>query len=647
MSYNIKDFSIDEKIKLLAGQDCWHTEDFGGRVYKVKVSDGPVGLRMPVQDENGEWHDKPSVAYPSCQVLSQTWEPDLAFKMGGCIADDCIQNGVDVLLAPGLNIKRDPLCGRNFEYISEDPYLAGVFGREYVKGVQSRHVGATVKHYCANNQEECRFWVSSEVDERTLNEIYLEPFKIALTAKPWAVMCAYNLVNGVRMSEHEKLYNKLRLDFGHGDNLIMSDWNAVQNRVQSLKAGLDLEMPYSKKGYDELKEAFKKGEITKEQIDLCCQRVLDFISLCEEESKKRESKTTLKERLKVSERVVERGIVLLKNDGTLPLKRDANISITGEAAVHYFAGEGSSRVQPTEIPTNLVCALEKALEDGRVSYKGIYDDYERTFVAVNNAYGKDAAIVCAVKVDGEGWDRPGLKLDKKQEMVIKETAKQNPNTVVILYCGAPVDMSEWIDDVSAVVWAGFPGESGAIALSNVLTGIVNPSGKLTESFPRTEEDRIAAHTERDFMRSQYSEGLFVGYRGYDADCGLECLFPFGYGMSYSEFEYSNLSLEKTDDEIKVSFDIENVSKIDGAEIAQVYVREVHPKVVRPFKELKGFVKVDVGAGKKVKGRVVLSENAFKYYSTALDKWTYTPGYFEILVGSSSQNILLKEVIEIK
>ena len=650
MKYSINDFTIEQKIKLLAGKDFWHTEDFDGKIYKVKVSDGPVGLRMPVCDENGKWYDKPSVAYPSTQVLSQTWDEKLAYETGERIADDCIENGVDVLLAPGLNIKRNPLCGRNFEYVSEDPYLAGVFGREYVKGIQAHHVGATIKHFCANNQELCRWWVSSEIDERTLREIYLEPFRIAEEGKPWAVMCAYNLVNGVRMSEHAKLYKILREEFGHGDRLIMSDWEAVQDHVASVKAGLDLEMPYLESGYVRLKEGFENGEITEEEIDACVKRVLDFINLCEEQSALRKVQTTVEQRLQSAQKVAENGIVLLKNDGALPVKDNANISITGNSAVKYISGDGSSRVQPiTKTPVGLPYALEKTLSGATVSYKGVDDHYQQTYVAVNNAYGKDVAIVCVDKIDGEGWDRHGLKLDKRQEMLIVETAKQNSNTVVVMYCGAPVDMSAWIDKVNAVIWAGYPGEMGAYAIANIISGKVNPSGKLTESFPLTLEDSVAEYTHSDFMKVDYAEGLRVGYRYYDSENqnGLTTLFPFGYGLSYSTFEYKNMSVEVGEQVVKVAFDITNTSQIDGAEVAQIYVREVHPKVYRPYKELKAFKKVSVGAGQTARVEVQLGVHAFEYYSVALDKWTHTPGSFEILVGASAENILLKQSVEIK
>lgn len=648
-TYKASELSAEEKIKLLAGKDAWHTEDFGGKLYEATVSDGPLGLRTPVQNEKGEWYDKPAVAYPSSQILSQTWSPRLAYETGGMLADDCTENGVDVLLAPGVNIKRDPRCGRNFEYFSEDPYLAGVFGREYIRGLQDKHVGATLKHFCCNNTEYTRLWLSSEADERTLREIYLKPFEISCEAKPWAVMCSYNLVNGVRMSEHKKLYEVLRGEFGF-DGIIMSDWGAVMDHAASVKAGLDLEMPYSEEGFKNLKSAYEAGVVTDEELNTCAQRVLDFVARCEAESKKRRITSTRGERLAAAQKVAEEGIVLLKNDGILPFKNGMRVSLTGEPAAKYTAGGGSSRVQLAEEAPALAACLGEVLPDGEFSYKGVWDNYNRLYEAINNAYGKDAAIVCVGVEDGEGMDRSELRLPEDQENLILETAKQNPNTVVIVYCGAPVDMTAWIDSVSAVVWAGYPGERGQRALANILSGKVNPSGRLTETFPETLEAVPAKHTYRDAMKSLYSEGLLTGYRWYDAESAeggcSSAFFPFGYGLTYSSFEYSELSVEPDGDGFAVSFDLTNVSETDGAEVAQVYVREVHSKVFRPYKELKGFEKVFLKAGETKRVKIKLGREAFAFYSVALDRWTVNSGAFEIFVAANAEDIRLTESVEI-
>lgn len=650
MKYDLKDFTIDEKIRLLAGKDFWHTEDFGGRIYCASVSDGPVGLRkvtFNTEDISAKQYDKPSVAYPSTQVLSQTWEPELAYKTGACLADDCIENDVDVLLAPGLNIKRDPLCGRNFEYVSEDPYVAGVFGREYVRGLQDKHVGATVKHFCANNRELTRLSMSSEVDERTLREIYLEPFRIACEAEPWAVMCAYNYVNGRAMAEHKKLYTVLREEFGFGDRLIMSDWGAVSNHTASVKAGLDLEMPYSDAGYRRLKEDFEAGKITEEEIDVCARRVLDFIELCERERALRKVESTEEERINAAQRVAERGIVLLKNNGVLPLSPNAQVALAGKGGDQYLSGAGSSRVTPCKEPTKLVDALRAALPEGRVHFGRWTDWGDNAQAAIWAAADcRDAAIVCAQQIDGEGADRESMRLSRAQEMLILETARINPNTVVILFAGAAVDMSPWIDKVAAVIYAGYPGQQGAEALANILTGKVCPSGKLTETFPMTYEDSPAAKAFEDFTHVHYSEGLLVGYRYYDKlrafgrEGGERVQFPFGFGLSYTSFEYSDLALTPTEEGAEVSFTVKNTGMCVGAEAAQIYVHELRTSVFRPEKELFGFAKVDLAPGEEKRVCVSLDKRAFSFWSTADDCFK-TNGYaFEILVGASAEDIRL-------
>ena len=646
MKYTVKDFPSKEKLKLLMGQDCWHTEDFNGKLYKAKVSDGPVGLRTPKW--NGErFVDQPSVAYPSTQILSQTWDKELAYQLGAALADDCIERNVDVLLAPGVNIKRDPHCGRSFEYFSEDPLIAGTFAKRYVQGLQDNHVGATLKHYCCNNTEYSRMWLSAEVDERTLREIYLKAFEMACEAKPWAVMCSYNVVNGVRMSEHRKLYKLLRKEFKFGDNLIMSDWGAVVDAPASVAAGLDLIMPYYDKHEHTLAEAYDKGEMKDSQIDECASRVLKFVDKCESESKLRKIKTTREQRLALARKIAEKGIVLLKNNGALPLKQGASISLGGNFANCYVSGGGSSCVVPDEQPVTLLAALKQAMPTSAITYRDLweYGVSEAPHLQVTDAYGKDVAIVCVATFDREDTDRPFAKLPNSQVKIIREIARKNANTVVIVYSGAPIDMTEWIDEVAAVVWAGYPGQMGNLALTDILTGKVNPSGKLTETFPMTEFAYPAHDTYCDSMVSWYSDGLMVGYR-YHVTAQHKMLpnplpqprFPFGYGLSYSTFSYGNASATvAANGSVKVEFDVTNTSDVDGTEIAQLYVREVSPKVFRPYMELGGFERVEVKAHTTVRVKTTLPASAFAYYSVSLDRWIVDGGNYEIYVGASSND----------
>lgn len=656
MKYKLKDFTAKQKLKLLMGQDCWHTEDFGGKLYKAKVSDGPIGLRTP-EWKNDRFEDMPSVAYPSTQILSQTWDKSLAYELGHALACDCIERNVDVLLAPAMNIKRSPHCGRDFEYFSEDPLVTGELAYQYIKGLQDNHVGATIKHYCCNNTEFSRMWLSSEVDERTLREIYLKAFEIACKAKPIAAMCSYNLVNGVRMAQHGKLFKLLRQEFGFGDNLIMSDWGAVTNADESAKAGLDLIMPYNEKHEKVLAEAYEKGELTEEEIDKCAERVLKFAAECEKQAQKRNVTLSREERLDIARRIAAEGVVLLKNNGVLPLKKGSSVSMSGNFANVYLCGGGSSRVITDGQPVTLLAALRNAMPKSEISYRDLweYGVSEAPLLQVNDAYGKDIAIVCAGLHDQEEIDRAHAKLPQTQVRLIREVAQKNKNTVVVLYCGAPIDMSDWIDEVSAVVWAGYSGQAGNLAVADILTGKINPSGKLTETFPVTEFAYPAHDTYCDSMVSLYSDGLLVGYR-YHVTAQHKTIpnalpqprFPFGYGLSYANYQYSNASATVRDDgSVNVEFDITNTSDMDGVEIAQLYVREVSPKVFRPYMELGGFERVAVKARTTVRVKTTLDSRAFAYYSVSFDRWLVEGGNYEILIGASSVDTPLCVPITLK
>ncbi len=649
MKYDLSKFTIQEKCRLVAGKDTWHTDDLDGKVYKVKVSDGPVGLRTPCL--TGEWGGKtfPATAFPSSQVLSQTWTPSLAYRTGEIFADECIERDVDVLLAPGVNVKRLPECGRNFEYVSEDPLVSGVFGREFIKGVQDHHIGTSLKHFCANNQEYSRHTQSSELDERTLREIYTRNFKIALEAEPWTVMSSYNKVNGVKVSQHKKLNDMLRGELGF-KGLIMSDWDAVVDHVASVKSGLDLEMPYSKKHYEELLEAVKRGEVTEAELDERCEKVLWLCEKCESEKKLREVKTTVEERLAAAETVAEEGFVLLKNNGLLPLKNGASIAVTGYGAVNNVAGGGSSKVVLRDDILKLPDELQKAMPDSEVVYTEAYKGGLSR--AVVSAYGKDAAIVCVHKIDSEGEDRFGIRLDTWQENFIIETARKNPNTIVVLYCGSVIDMTAWVDKVAAIISVGYPGETGNQAVAKIVAGIVNPSGKTTETYPLTSDDCLAMHCIRTQEHSIYSDGLLVGYRWYDTakhtdrENEAKVLYPFGHGLSYSTFEYSGLNITVGEENITVEFDVKNTSDIDGKECAQVYYRDPISSVFRPFKELCGFEKKLVKAGCTEHYSVNVPKEYLAFYSTAFDSWVVEEGDYEIIIGASCEDIRLEGKIKI-
>lgn len=661
MKKTIKDLTIEEKLRLICGKDCWHTCDFGGKLPYIRVTDASMGVRMPV--DSGSWGgDKPSVAYPSLQMLANTWDLDTVREYAECVADDCLDAGADIILGPGVNIKRSPLCGRNFEYFSEDPYLAGTLAREYISAMQEEGAGACLKHFCANNLEYNRLQQSSEVDERTLREIYYKPFEIACEAKPVSVMSSYNRINGVYGSEYKKGYEVLRKEYGF-DGMIMSDWDAVRDRTKAAKAGCDLEMPFHPEHYEALVADYKAGKITEEEIDICAQRVLDLVYRCKELQKGKKRGHTLEERIAFTQKAEEEGIVLLKNDGVLPLKAGKTVSMCGWFArpcaynrkkPELVCGGGSGSVKRLTPMFDMLEIMQREY-GGAIAYEPAFseDGVDSSFMtpgkAVENAAISDINIVFAgtgAHLESEGGDRQTLKLYSAQERTILETAAVNPNTVVVLFAGSPIDMREWIDEVAAVVYVGFPGERGGEAIANVLTGKVNPCGKTSETFPLSYEDSPAANCYTDSKVTRYEEGLDVGYRYYDT-YSVPVLFPFGHGLSYSKFVYGGLKLKTDGETLEVSYEIENNSARDGKEISQVYVRAMSSYVYRPYKELKGFAKTLVKAGGTEKVTITLDSRAFEYWSTATDCWETEDGVYEIIVGASCADERLRAKIKIE
>ena len=654
---DLKELSTIEKAKLVMGADFWCNETLDGRVYKFVVSDGPVGLRQPTNRNTTEQTADitiPSIAYPSIQVLSQTWNKDIASLMGKSIANDCIEQNVDVVLGPGVNIKRNPLNGRNFEYFSEDPYLAGTLARDYINGVQSMNVGTCLKHFCCNNSEFSRHWASMEVDERTLREIYLKPFEIACEAKPWSVMCSYNLVNGRRMSENEKLYNILKNEF-HFDGMIFSDWDAVKNPETSMNAGLSLEMPYNQAHHDEMMKKAEKGLLDEAKLDKAASEVLNFAKKCESTKKIRKMDMSLDERRNVSLKIAEEGIVLLKNENNiLPIKKGSKVAVTGAPAKEYYFGDGSAHVVPETKPVNLTDSLNEVgvkatYYDSIWTKKSFKVNVSKVSEGLNGTLDSDYTILTVGddnECEAESYDRAMMKLTAEEEIVIHQFAKITDKLIVVIEAGSSIDMSNWIDEVAAVVYMGYGGQLGHKALAEILVGDVNPSGKLSETFPLHLEDVPSYNTYHDGLVMVYSEGLNVGYRYYET-FNKPVLFPFGYGLSYSKFEYSNLNVEEIKDEYVVSFYIENTSDVDGKEIAQLYVHELVPEVYRPKLELKNYSKVEVKAHEKVLVSMKLDKKAFSYYSIAYDSDRIKPGTFEIMIGKSAHEIVLTKKVVIK
>ena len=663
MKYSVKDFTLEEKLLLLTGKDNWSTNDLNGKLPSVFMADGPSGLRKiehmeksdligVTYDENGNY-TVPATAMPTLSVVANTWNEELCFLDGATIADDCIENDVDILLAPGVNIKRNALNGRNFEYFSEDPLLAGNMGRAFIEGLQSKGIGASLKHFLANNSEHDRNGTSSEVDERTLREIYLPAFEESVKAKPWTIMCSYNPINGVYASAHKKLLNSvLRKDLGF-DGVIVSDWWAVHDHPKAVQATCDLRMPYAPDAYNELKSAYDKGLLTEEEIDFCVQNILNLIEKVQSSVKK--VTYTKQERHENATKIAQEGIVLLKNEnGILPLKPKTSLAVLGQCNMLPPLGGGGSSAVVTAYPqTKLSDLLKKDLGGEvhccRASWGNVINTVSLLKFHFEKVYQSDVAIVCVgeqAPIVAEGCDRESMKLTAVQENLILNTAKYNENVVVLVYGGSAIDMSAWIDKVKAVLFVGFAGEGVNEALADILTGKISPSGKLSETFPLKKEDTLKSEFD-DGLVDWYKEGIFVGYRHYDRE-NLEVLYPFGHGLSYVQFEYSNLTVEKkSDSDYTVSYDITNVSDVDAKEISQVYVKDVIASVLRPEKELKAYSKDYIKAGETKRISLSLNARAFSYYSVALDEWTVENGDFVIMVGASSRDIRLTKKIQIK
>ncbi len=647
MSFDINQLTLEEKFKLLCGVDAWHTSSANGKLPILHLSDGPSGLRKI--NENGETIK--STAMPTISTISNSWSRECARLDGETIADECIINDVDVLLAPGVNMKRSPLCGRNFEYFSEDPFLAGELAKEYISGVQSKGIGACVKHYLCNNCETERHHSNSEVDERTLREIYLPAFEKALEAKPWTAMCSYNQLNGVQVAENKKyLKDYLRGEFGF-DGLIMSDWNAYRTAYKSVQATLDLVMPYSASHYDNLVYAYDKGYITDEQIDFCVQNVLNLIEKCQSKAK---ANTTKEERHQIAVKLAEEGIVLAKNNDVLPIKK-GNITVCYEnrGPSIEIGGGGSSFVQ-TDFPMpKLSTLLQEELGD-RAKIEDVWASFHSSgfssrFQSIyESAYSSDLTILCLgndSSVEKETYDRRSIRLAPTQEDVIINTARYAKKLVVVIYAGSAIDVSAWIDKVDAVIFAGFSGEGVMEALANILTGKVSPSGKLSETYPACIED-VPAKIDACNINMRYTEGVFIGYRYYDT-YDVPVAFPFGHGLSYANFEYSNLKINKiTETDYEVSYDVTNLSNVDAKEVSQLYVKDVIATASRPEKELKGFSKDLIKAGETKTITIKLNSRSFAFWNVSLDKWFVENGAFEILIGASSKDIRLKGRINI-
>ena len=636
----ISKMSLEEKISFCSGKDFWNTKDFPSYgIPSIKFSDGPHGLRF--QDEKtdmlGVHKSQPATCFPTGVTAASTWDKELYFAMGRAIAEEAKASGVSVLLGPACNIKRNPLGGRNFEYLSEDPYLSGKMASSYIKGQKSVGVLSCVKHFAANNQEYKRMNGDSMLDERTLREIYLTPFEIAIKdGNVNAVMCSYNKINGTHASDCKELLTNILRNEWKFDGTVITDWGGLNDRIAAFSAGCDLNMPGGS-GYMEkmAADAVRAGELDEECVNNSVRRLLKMI---EKSNIEVSCEVDFDEHDKIAERIAEEGAVLLKNDdGILPLADNDFVLIGYMAENTRYQGSGSSHINPTKI-TSIRDVMPSVPFLNAGDGHGNVTDTEISHAA-NIARERRTAVVAVGLPDGyesEGFERDSMKLPDGYNKLVESVAAANENTVVLLLGGAPMELP-WADKVKSILYFGLSGQAVGSAAKRLILGEANPSGKLTESWPYFYSDVISRDTFGK-KNTEYREGIYVGYRYYDK-ANIDVRYPFGHGLSYTDFEYSNLSVSRH----VVTVTVKNVGKCFGAEVVQLYVRPYTDGIFRPLRELRGFERVELSVGESKTVSFDLDERAFAVWQ---DGWVVPKGKYAIEIGSSSRDIRLSAMIDI-
>ena len=648
----IDQLTLKEKASLISGKDFWQTVNIDRvGIPSAFLSDGPHGVRRQAAaaDHLGLNASIPATCYPTAATMANSWDPELGEGLGQRLGQEAAVQKVNVLLGPGMNMKRNPLCGRNFEYFSEDPYLAGKMAAGYVRGIQSNGISACVKHFACNDQEENRMTLDSVLDERTFREIYLTAFEIAVKeGKTKSIMSAYNLINGVYANENEHLLcDILRKEWGFG-GLVVTDWGGNNDGVLSLKCGNQLEMPGTPDRPEEVIKAIENGELEESVLDDNLDVLLDTIfDTMENGVKKAPEKFDVEEHHAFAEKCAEESAVLLKNDGVLPLKKEEKVAFIGDFLyLPRYQGAGSSIVNPTKLD-NTVDLLKNLELDVVGSARGF------------NRYGKKSkkllkeALELAAKADtvvlylgldevteAEGLDRSNAKIENNQIELVKQVKALGKKIVVVLSCGSAVELP-FVDDIDGLLHCYLNGQAGAQATLNILEGKVNPSGKLSETYPIVYEDVASSDNFPSHTRTiEYREAYGIGYR-YFEKANVETRFPFGFGLSYTKFEYSNIKISDKG----VGFEIKNVGDVDGKEIAQLYVGLKNSVVIRPVKELKGFIKVFLKAGESKHVEIPFDDKTFRYFNTKTNKWEIEKGIYDIYVGAAINDIRLSGYFE--
>ena len=665
----ISKMTLEEKALMMSGKNTWQTQDFPQYgIPSMMMSDGPHGMRtQPPEagDHLGINASMPATCFPTAATVANTWDEKLGEEIGKALAEEAISMGVHVVLGPGLNIKRSPLCGRNFEYFSEDPYHAGKMAASYIKGIQSYGISACPKHFAVNSQELRRMAMNSVVDERTLREIYLTGFEIAeKEGKAKSIMSSYNEVNGVYANENKHLLQEILVDEWGFDGYVVSDWGASNDHALGVKHGSHLEMPgTTKTGQKEILKAIKDGVLTEAELDQRLDELLDVIFTTNKAaefvrkeygiglSSMTEQGFDVEAHHALARKAAEEGIVLLKNESNiLPLAEKTKVAVIGDFAKNpRYQGAGSSLVNPTKEPESIL----KCIEDTELHMLSYAQGYKRNAKpeaklledAIKVADEADVVLVFAgldeIK-EAEGLDRADMKMPEAQDALIMALAEKYDNVVVVLSAGSPVEMP-WADKVKAIVQGYLGGQAGASAMLNVLTGKVNPSGRLNETYPMHYEDTPAfAYYPSKERNSEYREGIYVGYRFYTS-VAKEVRFPFGYGLSYTTFAYSDIKAN----EHQVCFKVKNIGDRDGVEVAQLYVSLSSDTVFRPVRELKGFARVELKAGEEKEVIIPFDDKTFRFFDIRTNTWEVESGTYRIQIGRNSNDIELKTDVTIE
>lgn len=644
----IDKMQLEEKAALLSGKGEWQTWDFERlEIPSIYCSDGPHGIRKQAGagDHLGLNPSLPATCFPTAATVANSWDPELGEEIGKALGEEASVQGVHVVLGPGLNIKRSPLCGRNFEYFSEDPYLAGKMAAGYVRGIQSQGVYACPKHFAVNSQELRRMAMNAVVDERTLREIYLTGFEIAIKeggAK--AIMTSYNQINGTYANENTHLLRDiLRNDWGY-NGIVITDWGGSNDHIKGVEAGSDLEMPTP--GLDSARQivaAVKDGKLAESAVDECVDRLLEAV-LTLTKDRKIPKKFDEKAHHALARKAAAESAVLLKNEeNILPLKPGTRVALIGDFAFEpRYQGAGSSMVNATELDK-----MSEVVKEYDLVLTGTSKGYIRTGEedavlakeAVDLAQSADVVLYCFgldELSESEGIDRTHMRIPQNQISLLEAMARVNKNIVGVLSAGAAIEMP-WHYCLKGLLHGYLYGQAGAGAIMDILTGKVNPSGRLNETYPLRYEDTPAfRYFPSEERNSEYREGLYVGYRYYDTS-KVRVMYPFGFGLSYTSFEYGDIKVDGSG----VTFSVTNTGKVDGAETAQLYVGLKDAKVYRPEKELKGFAKIFLKAGESRKVRIDFDDKTFRYWNVRTNRWEIEGGTYRIMVGASCADIRLE------